>query len=68
LPGDEGGYVGAGHAEAGEEGKDGVGITGGLEVIEPLGRLEGLGSGQAAGGDKVLLDGEGVGRNGGCSS
>uniref|UniRef100_N1QPV6 Uncharacterized protein n=1 Tax=Aegilops tauschii TaxID=37682 RepID=N1QPV6_AEGTA len=56
--GDEGGDVGAGEAEAGEEGEDGVGIGGGLEVGELGGGLEGLRSGEAAGVDKVVLDGE----------
>ena len=66
--GDDGGHVGAGEAEAGKEGEDGVGIGGGFEVGELGGGLEGLGSGEAARVDEVLLDGEarvwGSGRRG----
>ena len=53
--GDGGGDVGAGEAEAGEEGEDGVGIGRGLEVGELRGGFDCLGSGEAAGGDEVLL-------------
>jgi hypothetical protein len=58
VAGDEGSDVGAGEAEACEEYEDGVGISGRLEVGE-LGRgLEGLRSGEAAGVDKVVVDGK----------
>lgn len=65
--GDEGGDIGAGEAEVGEEGQDGVGVGGGLEVGELGGGLEGLSFGEAAGGDEVVLHGEAtrVGGNGG---
>jgi hypothetical protein len=56
--GDKGGDIGAGDAEANEEGKDGIGIGGALEVGELHGGFESLRSGEAAGGDEVLLDGE----------
>lgn len=58
--GDDGGDLGAGEAEVREEGEDRVGVGGVLEVGDPLRRLEGLLSGEAAGGDEVVLDGEGV--------
>jgi hypothetical protein len=58
MPGDEGGDVGAGEAEAGEVCKDSVGIGRGLEMGELCGGLEGLRSCKAAGVDEVLLDGE----------
>jgi hypothetical protein len=45
-------------AEVGKEGEDGVGISGRLEVGELPGGLEGMVSGEAAGADQVLLDGE----------
>uniref|UniRef100_M8BBI0 Uncharacterized protein n=1 Tax=Aegilops tauschii TaxID=37682 RepID=M8BBI0_AEGTA len=38
-PDDEGGGVGAGESEAGEEGEHGVGISGGLEVGELGGQV-----------------------------
>lgn len=58
VPGDDGGDLGAGEAEVGEEGDDRVGPRGVLQMGDALRRLEGLCSGEAAGGDEVVLDGE----------
>ena len=55
---DEGGHVGAGEAEVREEGEHGVGLGWGFEVGELRGVPECLGSGEAAGVDEVVLDGE----------
>jgi hypothetical protein len=56
--GDNGSDIGAGEAEVGEEGENGVGLGGGLEVGELRGSLECLGSGEAAGADEVVLHSE----------
>lgn len=57
---DGGGDVSAGEAKAGEEGEDGLGSRGGLEVSDPLRGLECLGLGEAAAGDEVALNGGGA--------
>lgn len=59
VGGHGGGDAGAREAEAGEEGDGGVGLGGGPEAGESLGRLPRLVPGEAAGGDQVVLDGEG---------
>lgn len=63
--GDDGGEVGAGDVEAGQEGDDGVGLRGRPEGGDAFGCLEGLLSGEAASGDEVVGDREGVARGGG---
>uniref|UniRef100_A0A8R7UK62 Uncharacterized protein n=1 Tax=Triticum urartu TaxID=4572 RepID=A0A8R7UK62_TRIUA len=58
VPGDDRGDIGAGEAEAGEEGDHGVGIGGGLEAGELAGGLGGLCPREAAGGEEVVLRSE----------
>lgn len=63
--GDDGGEVGAGDVEAGQEGEHGVGLRGRAESGDTFGCLEGLLSGEAASGDEVVGDREGAARGGG---
>jgi hypothetical protein len=53
--GDEGGDVGAGEAEIGEEGAYGVGVGGGLEVVELRVGPGGVSRGEAASVDEVVV-------------
>lgn len=61
VPVDGCGDVVGRETEAGEEGAHGVRLGWGLEVGEPFGDLADLVLAEAAGGDEVVLDGEGGG-------
>lgn len=63
--GDDGGEVGAGDVETGQEGEDGVGLRGRPEAGDSFGCLEGLLPGEAASGDEVVGDREGIAHGGG---